>query len=308
MAETNQEAVGRSWPQCLQWVASLSWKCKGAARAEARSCVAGSAGQFEGENAGGHGDDSIAQHHEDGSDEAAEDGVRRDIAVTDGGYGDDGPVHGRGNACETVLLALDLIHHCANQDDDGQYREEEYRDFGKAGAESYFQGGCFAEELRELENAKDAEKAKGANQRERVSDAEKDSEVDGEDSEQVHYAEEADGVTPRIGRAGEARGIFESEEDRDHPFGGLEVRTVGVVKAADAIEENGEDPEKDEDEKGEVEQAAGEGNVAEDDFVKLVPPGSATIDVRVRCGHGFQSTAAGNFRSGYRKAQLVARK
>jgi len=25
---TNQEAVGRSWPQCLQWVASLSWRVK----------------------------------------------------------------------------------------------------------------------------------------------------------------------------------------------------------------------------------------------------------------------------------------
>lgn len=258
---------------------------KGTAGAEAWGAVAGGSGQFEGEDAGGYGDDSVTQYHKDGSDEAAEDGVGRDIAVTDGSDGNDGPVHGGGDARETVLRALDLIHHRAHEGDNGQYREEEHGDFGKAGAESELQGRGFAEELRELEDAEHAQEAERANQREGVRDAKKDSQVDGQDSEQVHNAEEAEGITPGIGSAGETRGIFESEEDGDHPLGGLEVGTIGVMEAVDTVEEDGKDAEKDQDEESQVKQAAGEGDMAEDNFVKLVPPGSATMELRVRCGH-----------------------
>src|SRR4029077_19306016 len=79
----------------------------------------GGACQFEREDARWHGDYSIAQHHEDGGDKAAEDRVWRDITVAHSGNSDDGPVHCRRNARETVLLALDLIHHRANQDHSG---------------------------------------------------------------------------------------------------------------------------------------------------------------------------------------------
>jgi hypothetical protein len=148
---------------------------------QAGGCPGGSAGQFERENARWHGDYSIAQHHEDGGDEAAKDRVWRDITVAHSGNRDDGPVHCRRNARKTVLLALDLIHHRANQDHHGQHREQEHGYFGKASAESQFQGGCFAEKLCEFENAEGTQKAKRTDQCERVSDAKEHSEVDGQD-------------------------------------------------------------------------------------------------------------------------------
>lgn len=58
------------------------------------------------------------------------------------------------------------------------------------------------------------------------------------------------------------------------------------MKIADTVEENGENPEKDQDEKEEVEQTAGKGEMAEDDVMKLVPPVSTMINVRVRSSHG----------------------
>jgi len=163
-------------------VASVSVvESESAARAQARGWPAGGACQFEREDARWHGDYSVAQHHEDGGDKAAEDRVWRDITVAHSGNRDDGPVHCRRNARETVLLALDLIHHRANQDHHGQHREQEHGYFGKAGAESQFQDGCFAEKLCEFENAEDTQKAKRADQCERVSDAEEYSEIDGQD-------------------------------------------------------------------------------------------------------------------------------
>ena len=49
------------------------------------------------------------------------------------------------------------------------------------------------------------------------------------------------------------------------------------MDVADAIEENGEDPKKNEDQQGEVEQAAGKGEMTEDDLMKLISPVSAMI-------------------------------
>lgn len=49
------------------------------------------------------------------------------------------------------------------------------------------------------------------------------------------------------------------------------------MDVVDAIEENGEDPKNNEDHQDEVEQAAGKGEMTEDDLMKLIPPVSAMI-------------------------------
>ena len=49
------------------------------------------------------------------------------------------------------------------------------------------------------------------------------------------------------------------------------------MDVANAIEEDGEDPQNNEDQQGEVEQAAGKGGMAEDDLMKLISPVSAMI-------------------------------
>jgi hypothetical protein len=68
------------------------------------------------------------------------------------------------------------------------------------------------------------------------------------------------------------------------------------MEVADTVEENGENPKNNKDQQDEVEQAAGKSEMIEDDLMKLVPPVSAMIKVRVQVIHGFQSIAAGNFK------------
>jgi hypothetical protein len=49
------------------------------------------------------------------------------------------------------------------------------------------------------------------------------------------------------------------------------------MEVADTVEENGENPKNNKDQQGEVEQAAGKGEMTEDDLMKLAPPVSAMI-------------------------------
>ena len=54
-----------------------------------------------------------------------------------------------------------------------------------------------------------------------------------------------------------------------------------------AVEEDGENPEKDKDEKDKIEQAAGRGVMTKCDLVQLIPPVSAMKNVRIRSTHNF---------------------
>lgn len=65
-----------------------------------------------GDDAGGNGDDGIAHQHDDGCKELSGGRLRRDVAVTNGGQGDHGPVNADWDAGKAgfLLRPLNRIH------------------------------------------------------------------------------------------------------------------------------------------------------------------------------------------------------
>jgi hypothetical protein len=108
--------------------------------AGARRGSAGGAGQFERDDSGRNGNDAVAKNHEHGSEQAAEDGMRRDVTVAHSGNRDDGPIHRDGDARETISLALDLVHEGADDNHDGDDCKEKNDDLADAGGHGNAQG------------------------------------------------------------------------------------------------------------------------------------------------------------------------
>src|SRR5690606_7136101 len=125
------------------------------------------AGQLGGVDAGGHGDDAVADHDQDRGHEAAERRSRRDVAEADGAHGHDRPVHAGGDAGEAVLGAFHHVHQRAEDDHDGEQRGDEDGDLAPAADERLDQHAGFAGVLHELQHAEDAQQAEGADDRER---------------------------------------------------------------------------------------------------------------------------------------------
>jgi len=97
-----------------------------------------------------------------------------------------------------------------------------------------------------------------------VSDTEDETEIDRNDSDKIHNPEEAESVAFCIRGAEQARDVFQREEKSETPFGGQKEGSIGIVKAANAIQENGKDTDENHNKKDEVEEAARKGVVAKD--------------------------------------------
>lgn len=283
---------------------------KATAFANAGGELSSAAGQFVRDDAGRDGDDAVTNHHEDAGDNAARDGVRRDVTVADSRDGDHGPIHGGGNAGEAVFRAFDLIHERADEDDNGKDSENKHGDLAETGEHGGTQSGGFADKLRELENAEDAEKAEGAKKTKRAGDAGEKAEVDGTNGEKIDEAEETVSVAAGVGRGDQTSDVFDGEESGEGPFGNAQERAMFLVNAADALQENGEDTEKNKHQEDEVKEAASMGVMTEDDFVPLVAPGCARGAAGIRMVHGrgpFRAACSGQDTAFERDALGLAR-
>lgn len=67
--------------------------------------------ELRGYQAGWHGNDSVAQNHDDGRNELPQRRYGRNVAKTDGSQSDNRPVNADRNACETALRAFDHVHN-----------------------------------------------------------------------------------------------------------------------------------------------------------------------------------------------------
>ena len=90
-------------------------------------------GHFHGHDAGRYGDDGVAENHHQRCHGLAESGLGRNIAIADGGQGDDGPVDAPWDAGETVGLTLDDVHQGTENDHQGRNRVEKNSDLAAAG-------------------------------------------------------------------------------------------------------------------------------------------------------------------------------
>lgn len=224
------------------------------------------AADFLGDDAGGDGDDGEAGEHDDGGHHFSENRDGCDIAIADGGEGDDGPVDGLGDVAEAGVGALfDDVHDGAFDEDEGEHGAEEDHDFASAGGEGIEEDVGFAHVFGHFEDAEHAQEAQDAEGHEVVAAGNEQFDVAGEDGDEVDEAEEAEGVAGAMADDPEAGEVFEGEEGGESPLEGFEQETVGFPEFNDAFEHQGEDAEEDEDEEAEIEGAAGAGVGEEDD-------------------------------------------
>ena len=89
------------------------------------------------DDASRHGDDGVADEHDDGGEEPADRCRRGDVAITDSGHRDDGPINAVGDIVESGSwrIALDHVHDGAHRDDENQDKQEENENFRGADPE-----------------------------------------------------------------------------------------------------------------------------------------------------------------------------
>src|SRR5690606_2476809 len=112
---------------------------------------------LDGDDAGGNGDDGVAGEHRQGGDELPEDRGRGDVAITDGGDGDDGPVDTLGDAGKAVLRPLHHEHQAAEHGGKHQHPEKEHRDLAPRRVQGAKQKPRLGAVAHQLEDAEDAQ-------------------------------------------------------------------------------------------------------------------------------------------------------
>lgn len=113
--------------------------------------------QFERDNTGGNGDDSISKNHQHAGETPSQHRVGRDVPIANGGDRDHGPVHGRGNASEPIAVTFDFIHEGPDNDHGREDDKQKHGDFPGAGNDCDAKSRSLANELRELQYPEDAE-------------------------------------------------------------------------------------------------------------------------------------------------------
>ena len=110
---------------------------------------------------GGHSDDGVTQNHDEGGEEASNDRDRSDVAITDGGEGDNRPVDASANVGElgTRLCSLNHKHQCSHDGDEDEHKEEIDKYLPDTEFDALKQQVTFVDKGEELEHAEDADKS-----------------------------------------------------------------------------------------------------------------------------------------------------
>lgn len=268
-------------------VAGVSTDRRPAAPAEARSAVRfnrpavragpslfrpGGLAQFHGEDAGGHGDNAVAQDHDHAGENAAQHGVRGNVAVTNGRERDDRPVDAARDAVEPILLAFDQIHDCAYNEDDREDGEDEDRDLAPAGAKRGHERLALLREMRELEDAEDTKEPQNANHQEVIRGGDEESYVAGQKRDKVDDSVEAPDVTQRTLDAKQTCDVLESEKDREGPLGIVQENGMRGPDGLYAFEHYDSDAQPDRDQQTNVEYFSAARAALEDDQVEAKLP------------------------------------
>ena len=118
-----------------------------------RGCLVSCLGHGHGNDSGWNSDDRIAQHHDHSGQELAQRSCRRNIAVSHGGQGDDGPIHRTWNTVKTTVGSrLDHIEQGTDEYHKEQHSCQKYRDLHPAGPQGFQDDPAFLEMINQLEH------------------------------------------------------------------------------------------------------------------------------------------------------------
>ena len=114
------------------------------------------------DDTGWHSDDGVTENHDEGGEKASNDRDRSDIAITDGGEGDNRPVDAGAYVGELGirLCSLNHKHQRTHDGDEDEHKEEIDEYLPDTELDALKQQVTFVDEGKELEHAEDADKSK----------------------------------------------------------------------------------------------------------------------------------------------------
>ena len=110
---------------------------------------------------GGHSDDGVTENHDEGGEKASNDRDRSDVAITDGGEGDNRPVYAGSDVGELSarLCSLNHKHQRSHNGDKDEHKEEIDEYLPDTELDALKQQMAFVDKGEELEHAEDADKS-----------------------------------------------------------------------------------------------------------------------------------------------------
>ncbi len=169
------------------------------------------------DDAGGNGDDGVAKNHDEPGEDATDGGDGGDVAVADGGEGDNRPVDAGHDVGElgAGLPALNDKHESAEDGDKDEDKEEIDEYLTETQSNALKKEVSLVDEGEEFEHAENADESEHTQDEEVTCGGEQgdEGEVEREGRHEVDDAEETEGIVFGTWRAVEAEDVLEGEEE-----------------------------------------------------------------------------------------------
>lgn len=168
----------------------------------------------------GDSDDGVAEYHDKAGEQASDEGDGGDVAVADGGEGDDGPVDAGADVGEVGArtTALDDEHQRAEDDNQNDDEEKVNEYLFQTQTDALQEKVPLVDEAEQLEHSEDAYESEGAQNKEIACAGQlgDEGQVERKGGEQVDDAEETERVALGFWGAVEAQQVFDGEEEGQH--------------------------------------------------------------------------------------------
>ena len=169
-----------------------------------------------------HSDDRVTQNHDEGGKEATDKGYRSDVAITDGGEGDNRPIDAGADVGELGIGLVSFDHkHQGSHDGDEDENEEEIDEYlPETELDALKEKMTFSDESEELEHAEDADESEDSQDEEVACGREvrNEGEIEGQCRHEVDDAEETEGIIFGSWGAVESENVLDGEEEGEDIF------------------------------------------------------------------------------------------
>ncbi len=170
-----------------------------------------------GYDAGGDGDDGVAEDHDEPGKDTSDSGDRGDVAIANGGEGDDCPVDTGHDVGElgAGLPSLNDEHEGAEDGDKDEDKEEIDEYLTETQSDALEEEVAFVDEGEEFEHAENADEPEHTQDEEVTCGGEQgdEGEIEREGRHKVDDAEETEGIVFGTWRTVEAEDVLDGEEE-----------------------------------------------------------------------------------------------
>ena len=181
--------------------------------------------EFHCDDPGGNGDDGVTGEHGEGCDHLAHDGHRCNIAITDRGDGDNGPIDALGNGGESARFSFNHIHDGAHEEDEHQQDFEKDDDLLKTFPQGRHELVGLDEVAGELQYPENTKQPERPDCQQEIGLFQEQSEIGWKDGDQIDDPHETGDILPRFWVGIDAQQVLNGEDCREKVFhAGKQIR------------------------------------------------------------------------------------